>query len=308
MLRTEPETGGWNMALDQALLERARRSGEGVWRCYAWSSPTVSFGRNESVAGRFDAASVSRAHLVAVRRPTGGRALLHGREVTYSATLPLDASIGWRDAYAEINQILLDALRALGVHATLCTAASSPAVRPDGPLCFEAPAVGEIAVGDAKLVGSAIWRERGAYLQHGSILLHDDQRVLFDAALPAGTLTEHDAKRNDANDADTDDDTDSATDARSYASIDGGRSSSPSSLRGSRARQTLNVPPPAASLGALFAADGRPAPAWSDVADALEAALSARADTSSIPLDDALVAATERSAAHFTSDAWLWRR
>ena len=260
------------MALDHALLERARRSGEGVWRCYAWSSPTVSFGRNERVSHRFDANSVSRAGLTAVRRPTGGRALLHGREVTYSATLPLHESIGWREAYAAINDILMTALRALGVNATLWSAESSPAVRPDGPLCFEAPAIGEIAVGQAKLVGSAVWRERGAFLQHGSILLHDDQRRLLDASLPAESSA--------------------CASARSLST-----SFATSSLRSS-----------ATSLSTLFAADGRRAPEWCDVADALEAALGARADTRPLPLDEALVEATERSASHFTSDAWLWRR
>jgi lipoate-protein ligase A len=183
-MRSAPAPGGWNMALDQALLAHARHTGTGVWRCYAWSSQTVSFGRNETVLGRFDAGSLSRAGLAAVRRPTGGRALLHGREVTYSAVFPLDASIAWREAYAAVNAILLAALHSLGVHATLVAAERGVAHRPDGPLCFEAPAVGEIEVRGAKLVGSAVWRERGAYLQHGSILLHDDQRQLVDAALP----------------------------------------------------------------------------------------------------------------------------
>ena len=272
------------MALDQALLERARRSGEGVWRCYAWSSPTVSFGRNERVAHRFDANSVSRAGLTAVRRPTGGRALLHGRDVTYSATLPLDESIGWREAYAAINDILLNALRALGVNATLCSAESSPAVRPDGPLCFEAPAIGEIAVGQAKLVGSAVWRERGAFLQHGSILLHDDQYTLLDASLSAESSA--------------------CVSARSR-STSSARSSAKSSATSSA---TSSARSPATSLSTLFAADGGRAPEWCDVADALEAALGARADTRPLPLDDALVEATDRSAANFTSDAWLWRR
>jgi lipoate-protein ligase A len=260
VLRTAPATGGWNMALDLALLERARRSHEGVWRCYAWSSPTISFGRNERVAGRFDADSVTRAGLAAVRRPTGGRALLHHREVTYSATLPLDDSIGWREAYAGINDILIAALRALGVNASLCTYASSPAVRPDGPLCFEAPAIGEIAVGQAKLVGSAIWRERGAYLQHGSILLHDDQRLLLDASRPAA------------------------------------------------AAKASSALAPAASLHTLCTAANRPAPSWSDVADALETALATQTIIRPLPLDEALVEATERTASHFSDAAWLWRR
>lgn len=182
-LRSGPASGVRNMALDLALLDRARVTGEAVWRCYSWSRPTVSFGRNERVLGRFDADSVSRASLDAVRRPTGGRALLHSREVTYSVTTPIDDAVPWRAAYASINAILLGALTALGVAATLVTDAHAQPVRPDGPLCFDRPAAGEIELEGAKLVGSAVWRERGAYLQHGSILLHDDQSLLASAML-----------------------------------------------------------------------------------------------------------------------------
>ncbi|MFN5599430.1 MAG: lipoyl protein ligase domain-containing protein, partial [Gemmatimonas sp.] len=81
--------GVTNMAADQALLETVR-PGHGTWRWYGWERPTVSFGRNERLAGRIDADTVAQAALAAVRRPTGGRALLHWRELTYSVTMPLD--------------------------------------------------------------------------------------------------------------------------------------------------------------------------------------------------------------------------
>jgi lipoate-protein ligase A len=192
-----PATGLRNMAIDAALLRRvsgypaeaeagpgdagpARRAG--VWRCYGWSRPTVSFGRNERTRGRFDAASVAAAGLDAVRRPTGGRALLHARDVTYSAAFPLAAGTSWRVAYDAVNAILRDALAALGVDAAIVPHGGG--TRPDsgGPLCFDRPDAGEIVVGGAKLAGSAVWRERGGYLQHGSILLHDDQSLLVAAA------------------------------------------------------------------------------------------------------------------------------
>ena len=188
-LRSEPASGARNMAIDLALLDRARSAGEAVWRCYAWSRPTISFGRNEAARVRFDAASVSRPGFDAVRRPTGGRALFHSREVTYSVTAPVAPDIPWRMTYAAINAVLVQALRALGVQATLVPDAESEAVRPDGPVCFDRPAAGEIVVEGAKLVGSAIWRERGAYLQHGSILLHDDQSLLATAMITPPTFT-----------------------------------------------------------------------------------------------------------------------
>jgi lipoyl(octanoyl) transferase len=179
--RSAPASGARNMAVDTALMETARDRAFGVWRTYAWERPTVSFGRHEAVRTRFDAASVARAGMDAVRRPTGGRALLHAAEVTYSVALPVSASVPWQVVYAAINGVLIDALRALGAPASLAGVPTGPQVRPDGPACFAQPAEGEIIVQGAKLVGSAVWRERGAYLQHGSILLEDHQDRLRDA-------------------------------------------------------------------------------------------------------------------------------
>ena len=178
ILRSAPADGAYNMAVDSALLASARDRDFGVWRTYAWKRPTISLGRNESVRSHFDAASLTAAGLVAVRRPTGGRALLHADEVTYSVTLPIAHQTPWTTVYAAVNSVLLSALRALGVPAELSADSPTPLVRPDGPVCFDQPAPGEIVVGGAKLVGSAVWRERGAYLQHGSILLADSQHRL----------------------------------------------------------------------------------------------------------------------------------
>lgn len=177
-VRTPPTDGARNMAIDQALLAVAPERGEAVFRTYAWDRPTISFGRHESVLTRFSDDAIRAAGLDAVRRPTGGRALLHAAEVTYSVTMPLDDAEPWTVAYAAVNAVLTAALRSLGVDAVLWTADETAPVRPDGPVCFEQPAVGEIAVGGRKLVGSAVWRERGAYLQHGSILLEDHQPLL----------------------------------------------------------------------------------------------------------------------------------
>lgn len=174
--------GVTNMATDAALLD-AVVPGRAVWRWYAWQRPTVSFGRNEAVRARFSDTSIAAAGLDAVRRPTGGRALLHAREITYSVTCPLPAEHSWREAYAAINALLLGALQRVGVAAKL--AGPAPAVAPDGPVCFETPAEGEIVVAGRKLVGSAVWRHGERYLQHGSILLHDDQSRIAAAALVA---------------------------------------------------------------------------------------------------------------------------
>jgi lipoate-protein ligase A len=171
----DARSGVTNMAADAALLDTVP-AGVGVWRWYTWETPTISFGRHERVLGRFDPVRLAAAALPAVRRPTGGRALLHAREFTYSATFRIDETVGWHVPYAAVNEILLAALVAIGIPARL--AGASPAVAPEGPVCFDVPSPGEITVHGQKLVGSAVWRQRGAYLQHGSILIHDDQAVL----------------------------------------------------------------------------------------------------------------------------------
>ncbi len=181
-LRSPPADGVTNMAVDAALLDLAGAERRAVWRCYAWNAPTISFGRNERTRGRFSPSRLSEAGLPAVRRPTGGRALLHAREVTYSVVMPLDDQHSWRVAYAAVNDVLLRALQSLGVPARLAAPAEAPSIAPDGPLCFDQPAAGEIMVNGRKLVGSAVWRQGGAYLQHGSILLADDQALLVAAA------------------------------------------------------------------------------------------------------------------------------
>ena len=177
-LVTPPADGAHNMALDEALMRRAADSRDAVLRVYGWSAPTLSLGRNQRAKGCYNLAEAARRGVRFVRRPTGGRALLHHREITYSATLPVDDASGARAAYDFINALLLDALAALGVPARPAAAARAmaPGLRP----CFDVPAEHEIAVGEQKLVGSAQWRHGGALLQHGSILVHDDQALIQD--------------------------------------------------------------------------------------------------------------------------------
>ena len=169
-------SGVTNMATDAALMAHARRTGGGTLRVYGWDGPTLSLGRHERARDRFDPTRLAAHGVDVVRRPTGGRALLHDREVTYSVTAPVSAlSLG--ESYAVINGLLLDALGRLGVRATVAVAARRP-LRPEGAACFDEPGAGELTVVGAKLVGSAQLREDGALLQHGSILLADDQPLI----------------------------------------------------------------------------------------------------------------------------------
>ena len=176
LLFVAPRTGAENMARDSALQARASRSGETVFSVYSWSRPTLSLGRNQPAIGLYDLKRIREAEIDVVRRPTGGRAILHDREVTYSVTAPIGAG-SLRETYRRINHILQTGLRQLGVYVEAAgrpDRAAAPSVRP----CFEAPGEGELVAGGAKLIGSAQWRENGALLQHGSILVDDDQSSL----------------------------------------------------------------------------------------------------------------------------------
>ena len=178
-----PAAGGAeNMALDEALMERARETGEWVVRVYSWSRPTISLGRNQSASGRYDLARITDLGLDVVRRPTGGRAILHNREITYSVTALSEEAGDLRHSYDRINRLLLEALRSLGVHASVF-APTSRAASPGMAPCFDEPAAGELTVAGRKLAGSAQWRADGALLQHGSILIEDDQSLLSTLAL-----------------------------------------------------------------------------------------------------------------------------
>jgi lipoate-protein ligase A len=166
------------MARDTGLLTRAASTGEYVFSVYSWSRPTVSFGRNQPARGAYDSERIRALDLDVVRRPTGGRAILHHREVTYSVTAPLAEWPSLRESYRRINAILQRGLATMGISADVAI----PAGRAPGPShlpCFESPTQGELIANGAKLVGSAQWRDERALLQHGSILVDDDQSSLL---------------------------------------------------------------------------------------------------------------------------------
>jgi lipoate-protein ligase A len=180
------------MACDEALMARAHQEGVGILRLYSWSHPAITFGRNEALLGRFDRSALEASEFELVRRPTGGRALLHVHELTYAVAVPLPSGHSWRPVYDAINQKLRDALVALGVRARIVGDGEFPALQPAGALCFAVPSTGEIVVDDAKIVASAVWRDQGSFLQQGSILIDGDQGPLESltnfGALPSGAV------------------------------------------------------------------------------------------------------------------------
>ena len=177
LLVTPPATGAENMALDEALMDRARETGEWTLRVYSWSAPTISLGRNQSAHGLYDLDRIREQGLAVVRRPTGGRAILHDREITYSVTAALADARDLRQSYERNTRLLVAGLRLLGAEASVAAPtqrASPPGMAP----CFDEPSSGELTLDGRKLAGSAQWRSDDALLQHGSILVEDDQSRL----------------------------------------------------------------------------------------------------------------------------------
>jgi lipoyl(octanoyl) transferase len=168
------------MAIDHALLESVQQGGPPVLRLYRWDPACLSFGRNQRTAGVYDSERIRAAGLDVVRRPTGGLAVLHDRELTYCVLAPAAALGGPRRAYEVINRALVAGLASLGVHAVVATAGAAPHPHGDAAApCFQAPAAGEVVAGGRKLVGSAQRREGGTLLQHGSILIEGSQDAVL---------------------------------------------------------------------------------------------------------------------------------
>jgi lipoate-protein ligase A len=160
--------GAWNMAADETLLQAAA-SGTASFRLYGWSQPTLSL-------GYFQSSASSRAYpglgeLAWVRRPSGGAALVHHLEITYALAVP--AGAGWQRSGASwlrrMHTLLADALSSLGVTARLC--GDHEEKKLGDVLCFLHHTPGDLLIGDAKVAGSAQRKQRGALMQHGSILL-----------------------------------------------------------------------------------------------------------------------------------------
>jgi lipoate-protein ligase A len=180
LLITPPARGAWNMALDEALMESVRAGGEAVVRFYGWAPACLSLGRNQPAAGMYREDAIAAAGLDVVRRPTGGRAVLHDRELTYSVVTPAGLLGSPRESYARVNRALAAGVRRLGVPARIQPPRAGRAPVPSLAPCFRDPAEGEVVVEGRNLIGSAQYREGEVVLQHGSLLLEDDQRRVSD--------------------------------------------------------------------------------------------------------------------------------
>jgi len=176
LLNTGVADGATNMATDEAIL-RAVAKGLVLptLRLYAWEPPCLSLGQAQS-SSDVDWAACAQRGYTAVRRPTGGRAILHTDELTYSVTGPADEPrlMGTvLESYNRLAGALLAAVQDLSLPVEVKEGKAENSGEPN-PVCFEVPSTYEITVGGRKLIGSAQARRKDGVLQHGSLPLTGD--------------------------------------------------------------------------------------------------------------------------------------
>jgi lipoate-protein ligase A len=177
----------FNMALDEALLDwHSEGKTPPVIRFFGWNPATLSIGYFQQVEKEIDMEAVRAHQLGFVRRPTGGRGVLHEHELTYSVIVSeehpqMPKSI--TEAYRVISEGILKGFHQLGLDANFAvpkTLEERDALKnPRSAVCFDAPSWYELVVEGRKVAGSAQTRQKGVILQHGSILLDLDEDKLF---------------------------------------------------------------------------------------------------------------------------------
>ncbi|AGN37056.1 lipoate--protein ligase family protein [Bacillus paralicheniformis] len=178
----------FNMALDEALLYwHSENKIPPTIRFYGWNPPTLSVGYFQNIEKEINLDAVKKHGLGFVRRPTGGRGVLHDQELTYSVIvseehpeMPKTVT----EAYRVISEGILEGFRELGLDAYFAiprTEKEKQSLKnPRSSVCFDAPSWYELVVEGRKVAGSAQTRQKGVILQHGSILLDLDEDKLFD--------------------------------------------------------------------------------------------------------------------------------
>ena len=198
LIHTPPSTGAWNMAVDEAILEHIYRGeAKPTLRLYAWNPPCLSLGHAQPFKD-VDVERLKSQGWDVVRRVTGGRAILHTDELTYSVTGNADDEIlsgGVMESYNRLSKALLYAVQSLSLPVQVEEANHKTASQNLNPVCFEVPSSYEITVDGKKLIGSAQARKKEGVLQHGSLPLTGDLTRICDAL-----VFENESKRQEAKD------------------------------------------------------------------------------------------------------------
>jgi len=179
-----PANGAWNMAVDEAILESVYKGlSLPTLRLYAWDPACLSLGHAQPFSD-VDTTTLLDYGWTVVRRPTGGRAILHIDELTYSVIAPETeprVSGGVLESYLRLSQALLEALKLLGLSPRALEKPTANNANRNNPVCFEVPSNYEITVKDKKLIGSAQARRKEGILQHGSLPLYGDLSRIIEA-------------------------------------------------------------------------------------------------------------------------------
>ena len=199
LLLTSPTHGAWNMALDEAILEAVgRRESLPTLRLYAWVPPCLSLGYAQPITD-VDLPRLQVLGWELVRRPTGGRAVLHTDELTYAVIAPPDeprVAGSVLESYHRLAQALVGALKLLSMPVEVNENPTSPGSLGTNPVCFEVASTYEITSSGKKLIGSAQARRKDGVLQHGSLPLTGDlRRILQVLAFPDEGARTHAAER-----------------------------------------------------------------------------------------------------------------
>lgn len=178
LILSDHQPGARNMALDEAILmTTSRKVSLPTLRLYGWQPATLSLGFSQP-ASDVDLERLSRFGWGLVRRPTGGRAILHVDELTYAVIVPQDNPLlagSLLESYQAISNALLSAMHTLGIPAVGDKVyAKDKAGATPNPVCFETPSNYEITSNGKKLIGSAQARKHGGILQHGSLPITGD--------------------------------------------------------------------------------------------------------------------------------------
>ena len=185
LLITPPSRGAWNMAVDEAILHHiGRGDSPPTLRLYAWTPACLSLGYAQPFAD-VDTQRLTTRGWEVVRRATGGRAILHTDELTYSVIAPNDeprVAGTVLESYNRLAQALLLAVKSLNVPVEMKQVEQN-AILLNNPICFEVPSTYEITVNGKKLIGSAQARKKEGVLQHGSLPLTGDLARICDALI-----------------------------------------------------------------------------------------------------------------------------
>lgn len=186
-LDTGNQSAAYNMAVDEALLDwHSKGNIPPVVRFYGWEPAALSIGYFQKAEKEVNFEELQKHGLGFVRRPTGGRGVLHEHELTYSVIVSEnhpEMPAGVTEAYRVISEGVLQGFRALGLQAEFAVPRTEEEKvslkNPRSSVCFDAPSWYELVVEGRKVAGSAQTRQKGVILQHGSILLDIDEDKLF---------------------------------------------------------------------------------------------------------------------------------